>query len=168
VTRQILADRDVPTVPVATPRRASDLYWHLHRWSDALRVRRRAPGWPTVAVLPDEAAIDAFAPEVFTADLDSVPDLVLEPDVAGGRHTAVARPGEDATSVTGQVGRAQRTAVAALDALPTSPGAAYRVDLRHTPDDRWLVDLVSGEVADADLLRDAVRAQAEPLAKAVG
>jgi len=167
VTRRTLADRGIPTIPVATPRRAADLYWHLHRWRGALRVRRRAPGWPTVAVLGDEADIDAFAPGVFTADLDSVPDLVLEPALPGGRLAAVARPGQDVTDLTGLVGRSQRAAVAALDALPTDSGAAYRVYLRHTPDDWWLVDAVSGDVA-ADLLRDTVRAQAEPLAEAVG
>jgi hypothetical protein len=129
-TRACLADAGVPVIPAGAVLRASDLYWYRHRWGP-LRVRnRKETGWPTAAVLRDDADLKAFTANGLAPTLVSVPSLFAEPLIEGDRRVDTDGP--------------------ALAALPTTPGAPYRV-------------IVAGELVDtvdSPAGRGAVRAQA--------
>lgn len=138
--RERLKTAGVPVVPAGAVLHVADLYWYQHQWGP-LRVRRRnEPGWPTAAVLRDEADLRAFTANGLAPSLVSAPSLFAEPYRDGDR----------------------RTVVEALDGLPATPGHPYRVHLLHAGE--WLVDTVEPAVG-----RDAVRAQAglPPLAEEV-
>ena len=131
--RQRLSEAGVPTIPVGPVLRVSDLYWYRHRWGGGpLRVRRRKEtGWPTVAVLRTDEDLRAFTADGLAPNLVTVPGLLVEPDLAGTRHTT-----RDST-------------VDALvrNAVPCRPGQPYRIDVLHTDTGEWLVDTVDSAVA---------------------
>jgi hypothetical protein len=134
-TRDHLLAAGVPTIPVGAVERVSDLYWHRHQWGGGpLRVRRRKePGWPTAAILWDDADLRAFTGNGLAPSLISVPSLFVEPFIDGDRHA-------DTPPITHDT----------LAALPTTPGHPYRVDILNTSAGQWLVDTVeSGTTAPA-------------------
>jgi hypothetical protein len=139
-TRGHLAAAGLPTIPVGAVLRVSDLYWHRHQWGGGpLRVRRRKePGWPTAAILWDDADLRAFTANGLAPSLISVPSLFVEPFIDGDRHA-------DTPPITNRT----------LAALPTTPGHPYRVEVLNTSSGEWLVDTVSSLATAA-----AVRAQA--------
>jgi hypothetical protein len=132
--RALLRAAGVPTVHSGQVKRASDLHWYAHQWGYPLRVRRRrAEGWPQVALLDDEHAVTEFSATAFEPDLWRQPSLIAEPGTAGV-HVGLAQ---------------DDLARAALAALPDDTGGVVEaVD--------GLVDCVRTE-ADH---RAAVRAQA--------
>lgn len=142
-TRQSLLAAGVPVVPAGPVLRVADLYWYRHRWGGgALRVRRRrAPGWPTAAILRDDADLRAFTAAGLAPSLVSVPSLLVEPYHDGDESTV--------STVDDSLARD------ALAALPTTPGDNYRVNVRHTATGDRLVDTVESAGG-----RDAVLAQA--------
>ncbi|GAA3425985.1 hypothetical protein GCM10018953_31680 [Streptosporangium nondiastaticum] len=156
-TRRLLAGAGVPAVERGAVQRISDLYWHAHRWGYPVRVReRKKAGWPTTAVLRDEADVRAYTRGGLAPDLVSVPALMAEPWTAGERRrvvvggTAANRPEPPGLS----------SAVdAALAALPVTDGCPYLVEAVRADDGRWLVDTVTPDV-DGDDRRAAVRVQA--------
>jgi hypothetical protein len=136
-TRERLAAAGVPAIPTGAVLRVSDLYWHRHRWGGGpLRVRRRdQPGWPTAAILWDDADLRAFTANGLAPSLVCVPSLFVEPFIDGDRHTDV-----------------QPLTTAALAALPTTPGHPYHVHVLNTTNGEWLVDTVE-QAATADAVR---------------
>lgn len=137
-TRARLVAAGIPTVPVGAVLRVSDLYWHRHRWGGGpLRVRRRdVQGWPTAAILWDDADLRAFTANGLADSLVSVPSLFVEPFIDGDRHT-------DPQPITRAV----------LAALPATSG--HRVHVLNTAKGEWLVDTVEQATT-----AEAVRAQA--------
>jgi hypothetical protein len=147
--RELLSRHEVPTVPCGPVQRVSDLYWYAHRWGYPIRVRRRRPpGWPTVAMLHDEAEVREFTTGGLSPKLVSVPSLLAEPWLAGDRR--VLEPGD---------GELPALVAASLSALPAWSGYPYRVEVASTGNGE-LVDVVGCDVVEAFGHRDAVRAQA--------
>jgi hypothetical protein len=147
-TRDLVAQRrrldsaGIATVPFCPVRRVMDLYWYANRQAWPLRVRRRrATGWPTVAVLEDEAAAVRFTQDGLVPALEAAPSLVADSAVAGEQHR-VSVPEE----LTARV----RAALAAPD------GARQTVEAVQTSDGDWLVDSVACDLGNGE----AVRAQA--------
>ncbi|MCT9933584.1 hypothetical protein N5079_25550 [Planotetraspora sp. A-T 1434] len=157
--RQRLAGEAVPTVPFGAVRRVSDLYWFAHEWGFPLTVRRRrTSGWPTVATLRDEAEVREFTLGGISGKLESLPDLVAEPQTE--RSLVVTDLGSRLPD-TG-VGGADLPAVAraAFTALPPPTGPyPYAVEACRTAGGAWLVGSVACDFGEARA-RDAVRAQA--------
>lgn len=83
--RDLVALRDrleragLATVQCAPVERVSDVYWHAERLGYPLRVRRRRTlGWTVVAELCDELDTRAFTRGGLSAQLESVPSLLVE------------------------------------------------------------------------------------------
>ncbi|MEZ0072078.1 hypothetical protein [Planotetraspora sp. GP83] len=160
--RQRLAGEAVPTVPFAAVRRVSDLYWFAHEWGFPLTVRRRrTSGWPTVATLRDEAEVREFTLGGISGKLESLPDLMAEPQIE--RSLVVTdldswRP--DAGDSTGDSTDVPAVARAAFAALPPPAGPyPYAVEACRTAGGAWVVGSVACDFGEARA-RDAVRAQA--------
>lgn len=156
-TRQRLLDAEVPAVRGGPVLRVSDLYWHRHRWGGGpVRVRhRKEPGWPTAAVLKDDADLRAFTENGLAPSLISVPSLMVEPHHEGERLVV------EATADTRVWHAEVRTLVRrTLSALPAESGYPYRIEILHTADGAWLVDTVDSATATPSDTRDVVRVQA--------
>ncbi|MFF0309700.1 hypothetical protein ACFYSC_19920 [Streptosporangium sp. NPDC004379] len=160
-TRRLLAEAGVPAVGREAVNRISDLYWHAHRWGYPVRVReRKTSGWPTTAVLRDEADVRAYTRGGLAPDLVSVPALMAEPMTDGERRRLVVTGGTACGSETPGLAA---VVDAALAALPTTDGCPYLVEAVRDGDGRWLVDTVAVDIpvdADGDDRRAAVRVQA--------
>jgi hypothetical protein len=139
--RQRLSEAGVPTIPVGAVLRVSDLYWYRHHWGGGpLRVRRRKEtGWPTAAVLRSDADLRAFTAPGLAPTLITVPSLLVEPDLAGSRHTV--------HSFTVNNSTVDSLARDALSALPCDPDGPYRIDILHTETGERLVDTVAAATA---------------------
>jgi len=136
VQRRLLTEAGVPAIPAGPVLRVADLYWYRDRWGGPLRIRRRKePGWPTAAILRDDADLRAFTANGLAPSLISVPSLMAEPLLDGERATV-----DDAPA-----------------ALPCVPGQPYRVELVRSGAG-WLVDTVALDTGAAH--RDTVLAQA--------
>lgn len=144
--RELLAAHGLPTVECGPVCRVSDLYWYAHRWGYPVRVRERRAPWPTVAVLRSEADLRAYTDGGLVPDLQSIPNLVVEP-VRGTR----TRPPGTLVSTVERILRA--TTPLTVHAVCTTTG-------------NWLVDTVSCAVdpehTDVAAHRAIVRAQAAP------
>jgi hypothetical protein len=160
--RQRLAEWAIPVIPSGSVRRAVDLYWYAHRWGYPIRVRqRRAAGWPVVRVADNEAQLIGLTAGLFQAGFDSVPSLLLEPQLSGTRTRAVmtgtaavplASPAEQAVPL--------ELLTSATSAIPGAPGSGRAVSVVRGEDGGWLVDSVSAELPDEESRRQLVRSQA--------
>jgi hypothetical protein len=136
VQRRLLTEAGVPAIPAGPVLRVADLYWYRDRWGGPLRIRRRKePGWPTAAVLRDDADLRAFTANGLAPSLISVPSLMAEPLLDGERATVDDPPA----------------------GLPCVPGQPYRVELLRTGSG-WLVDTVALDTEAGH--RETVLAQA--------
>jgi hypothetical protein len=146
--RRRLHEAGVPTIPAGPVQRVSDLYWYRHRWDAPLRVRRRRDqGWPTAAILRDDADLRAFTANGLTPSLITVPSLLVEPDLPGSRHV-----------VHGSTADRRKLVRDTLSALPCRSGQPYRVEILRASTGAWLVDTVDSPATTDH--RSVVRAQA--------
>jgi hypothetical protein len=136
VQRRLLTEAGVPAIPAGPVLRVADLYWYRDRWGSPLRIRRRKePGWPTAAILRDEADVRAFTASGLAPSLITVPSLMAEPLLDGERSTVDDPP----------------------TALPCVPGQPYKVELLRTGTG-LLVDTVAMDIEAGH--RSTVLAQA--------
>lgn len=159
--RQRLTEWTIPVIPSGSVRRAVDLYWYAHRWGYPIRVRqRRAAGWPTVRVADNEAQLIGLTAGLFQAGFDSVPSLLLEPQIPGTRTRAVIAG--TAAPLVSPAGEAVPLALltSATLAIPWGPGPGRAVSVVRGEDGSWLVDSVSAELRDEEGRRQLVRSQA--------
>jgi hypothetical protein len=162
--RRRLSDRGIPAVPSGPVRRAVDLYWYAHRWGYPIRVRqRRAAGWPVVRVAHGEGELRSLISGMFKAGFESVPSLLIEPQVRGIRaRTVVTGTAADSSwTMTGEHQSPLRDLlIKVMSAMPEPATGGYSITAICLDAGEWVIDSVAAQWPDGAARRQVVRAQA--------
>lgn len=162
VQRRSLAAGGVETVPTAPVTMAADLYQFAVRAGPSLRLRRRrAPGWPTQAVVGVAGELPAAAALAQPPRTESRPNLCVEAVVPGSAVRVVGPPdGAPSDGPYQEVVRAVRAVLGVPDRWPVV------VELIRRSDGAVVVDSCRcgpGGAGPVERYRDWALAQAGPV-----